>query len=50
MAPKMNSKKVKAAITALMTKDGWWDSLSDEEKARAQKGSYQVRKALKQRD
>ena len=49
MAPGMNSKKAKAAITELMTRDGWWDSLSNEEKARAQKGSYQIRKALKQR-
>lgn len=49
MNPGMTLKKVKASVAALMNTEGWWDSLPADAQARAQKGSYQVRKALKQR-
>lgn len=49
MGPGMNLKKVKASIAALMEIEGWWDSLPEETQARAQKSSYQIRKALKLR-
>ena len=48
MSPGMNSKKARASIAALMATEGWWESLSNIEKARALRGSYQVRKAIKQ--
>lgn len=49
MAPGMNLKRVKASVSALMGTDGWWDSLAEEEQEKAQRASYQVRKALKLR-
>lgn len=50
MSPGMNLKLVKSSIAALMSTEGWWDSLSPEERVKAQKGSYQIRKALKKLD
>lgn len=46
---KIDGRDVKAAIAALMATEGWWEGLSEEEQARARKGSYQIRKNLKQR-
>ena len=46
---KIDGRDVKAAIAALMSTDGWWDGLPEEEQARARRGSYQIRKILKQR-
>lgn len=46
---KIDGRDVKAAIAALMSTEGWWEGLSEEEQAKARKGSYQVRKVLKQR-
>lgn len=46
---KVDGRDIKSAIASLMSTEGWWESLTEEEQALARKGSYQIRKNLKQR-